>query len=126
MEGLIGMMTQMNKETAEKDLPQVDISDFEIEAEKGVMIKIWMIRPKNLPKENNSAYIYAHGGGAVMFSAESANNEMAHSALNLQCVVFNVDYRLGPEAKAPKGQCDFAAAVRHISKNATKYGVDKN
>lgn len=51
---------------------------------------------------------------------------MIYTALNLKCIVFNVEYRLGPESKAPKGQCDFAAAVRHVSKNASKYGVDKN
>lgn len=90
------------------------------------MIKIYMIRPKSLPEENNAAYIYAHGGGAIMLEAKSENPGMVVTALNLQCIVFNVDYRLGPEAKAPKGQCDFAAAVRHISQNATKYGVDKN
>jgi len=67
------------------------------------MIKIWMIRPKNLPKENNAAYIYAHGGGAVTLSADVENDLMAHTALNLECVVFNVNYRKGPEAKAPKG-----------------------
>lgn len=39
--------------------------------------------------------------------------------------MFNVDYRLGPEAKGPKGQMDFVMAIRHVSKNATKYGVDK-
>jgi len=90
------------------------------------MITIYMIRPKSLPKENNAAYIYAHGGGGVMFTAVMENDSMMYTALNLQCVVFNVEYRLGPEAKAPKGQCDMAAAVRHVSKNASKYGVNKN
>jgi len=52
--------------------------------------------------------------------------EMCVKALNLQCVVFNVDYRLGPEAKAPKGQMDFVHAIRHVSQNAEKYGVDKS
>ena len=126
MREMMSHITETNKETIEKNTPLVDISDFEIEAEPGVMIKIYMIRPKSLPKENNAAYIYAHGGGAVMFDAAMENDGMMVTALNLQCVVFNVDYRLGPEAKAPKGQCDMAAAVRHVSKNALNYGVDKN
>ena len=123
---IVEYMAELNKETVEKDLPLVDITDFEIETEAGVMIKIYMIRPKSLPKDGNAAYIWAHGGGAVFFSAADDNNSMAHTALNLQCVVFNVDYRLAPENKAPKGQNDFAAAVRHISKEAAKFGVDKN
>jgi len=120
------MIAEINKETIEKNKPLCDLTDFEIETEPGVMMKIYMIRPKSLPKENNAAYIYAHGGGACLFNAAMDNNGMMYTALNLQCVVFNVEYRLGPEAKAPKGQCDFAAAVRHVSKNASKYGVDKN
>lgn len=97
-----------------------------VEVEKGVENKIWMIKPKNLPDAGNPAYLYAHGGGAIMFPAEMDNGKMAHTALNLQCIVFNVDFRLGPEAKAPQGQIDFANTVRHISKNETKYGIDKN
>ncbi len=61
MEGMMAHLSSMNKETFEKNAPLVDISDFEFEAEKGVMIKIWMIKPKSLPAENNAAYIYAHG-----------------------------------------------------------------
>lgn len=63
------MIAEINKETIEKNIPLVDCTDFEIETEKGVMIKIYMIRPKSLPKENNAAYVYAHGGGACLFSA---------------------------------------------------------
>jgi len=123
---MVGRLDKMNKDVDDINLPLVDISEFEIETEPGVMIKIQMIRPKDLPKEDNAAYMYAHGGGAVVFDHLSATNMMAKTALNLQCVVFNVDYRLGPEALAPKGQCDFAAAVRHVSQNATKYGIGKD
>ena len=61
-----------------------------------------------------------------MFHAKMFNNNNCHVALNLNCVVFNVDYRLGPEAKAPAGQLDFAAVVKHVYKNAGKYGVNKS
>lgn len=61
-----------------------------------------------------------------MCNAESVNPSMCYVALNLQCVVFNVDYRLAPEAKAPKGQMDFVKAIRHVSQNAVSYGVDKS
>ena len=124
--GIVEYMADLNKETVANDLPLVDITDFEIETEPGVNIKIYQIKPKSLPKDGNAAYIYAHGGGAVFFSAADENNAMAHTALNLQCIVFNVDYRLAPEAKAPKGQNDFAAAIRHISKNASTLGVNKD
>jgi len=81
--GIVEYMAELNKENNEKNAPLVDISDFEIETEPGVMIKILTIRPKSLPKENNAAYIYAHGGGAVFFSAADENNDLMHTALNL-------------------------------------------
>jgi acetyl esterase/lipase len=38
-----------------------------------------------------------------MMRAELENPGMCHVALTLNCVVFNVDYRLGPEFKCPAG-----------------------
>ena len=43
-----------------------------------------------------------------------------------KCLVFNVDYRLGPETKAPGGSRDFMHAFLHLYDNAAKYKVDKN
>lgn len=123
---MVDYICTANKEFLDPKKALVNISEFEIDTEKGVQIKIFMIKPIDLPKDNNPAYIYAHGGAGIMFDAASNNDLMSHTALNLNCVVFNVDYRLGPEAKAPKGQMDMVAAVRHISKNASKYGVDNN
>jgi len=39
-------------------------------------------------------------------------------------VVFNVDYRKGPEAKCPKGQQDFAKVIEHVYNNANSFGVN--
>lgn len=49
---------------------------------------------------------------------------MARTALNLNCVVFNIDYRLGPEVKAPTGAQDFIDAFNHVIANASNYGID--
>ena len=51
---------------------------------------------------------------------------MAHVALNLDCIVFNVDYRLAPEVKCPVGQEDFVDALLHVRENADSFGVDAN
>ena len=45
---------------------------------------------------------------------------------NLDCVVFNVGFRNGPEVKVPTGQQDMADCVLHILDNASKFGVDPN
>ena len=108
MDAFIGMLYEMNKELYTKEDGMCTLEDITVNSEPGVDIKVEIIRPKTLPKDGNAGYIYAHGGGAVMFDHKSVTKQLIHTALNLNCVVFNVDYRLGPEAKAPKGQNDFA------------------
>jgi len=82
---------------------QCDISDFDLEVEEGLTIKVFVIRPKTLAKKDNACEIHAHGGGAVMLDAEMFNPVMAGTASRKNCVLFNVDYRKGPEYKCPKG-----------------------
>lgn len=50
---------------------------------------------------------------------------MIRWAHKYKCIVFNVDYRLAPEAKAPAGSRDFMHAFLHVYENSDKYKVDK-
>jgi len=91
----------------------------------GHKIDVFVTRPHALKDDAAApAYIYAHGGGGVMFTAEYANILCLLTAANLNCVVFNVDFRNGPEAKAPTGQQDYLDAVRLIFKNAAEFKID--
>lgn len=109
-------------ETAKK---QCTIYSFQLEVAKKIFIKVNVIKPKDVQRGNVAAYIYAHGGGAIFLNADMNNSLMCHSAINLGCIIFNVDYRKGPENKAPVGQEDFAKAVEHIYDNSEKYGINK-
>lgn len=40
--------------------------------------------------------------------------------------IFNVEYRLAPESKAPGGICDAYAAVKYIINNAQGLGINKD
>ena len=68
-------------------------------------IKIFKIRPNSITEtsKNNTAYVWAHGGGAILFYAEMFNNEMCRMACESNCIVFSVDYRKAPEYKCPIG-----------------------
>lgn len=90
------------------------------------MIKVWMMRPKALTDQKAASHVYAHGGGGVIFSAEDWNKPMAVTCLDLNCVLFNVDFRNGPETRCPWNQQDFVDAFLHIHANATKYGLDSS
>ena len=58
------------EELWKKNKSKCSIECITISVEKGVSMKIFIIKPKDLPKTPQSAYVYAHGGGAVFLNAE--------------------------------------------------------
>lgn len=90
----------------------------------GTQIKMLIHRPKSLESQSAPAYFYAHGGGAFSLSADIWAPCMNYTAVKLNCVVFNIDYRKGPEVKAPTGQQDYLDAVNYVLANPAKYGID--
>ena len=120
-------MTQMEeqeKETIDKHMPLVSIEYEKVKVSDGAEIEIIIQKPKSLSSTCAPAYIYAHGGGAIAFSARMENSGMSVTTVNLNCVTISVDYRLGPEYKCPRGQQDFVDVVCHVVANPTKYGID--
>ena len=96
-------------------------------AHGGHTIKVIITRPQSLKDEPKTpAYVYAHGGGAVVFEAWQWQPAVHLLALGLKCVVFNVDYRNGPETKAPGGQQDMADVTRYLFEHGAKHGIDPN
>lgn len=59
-----------------------------------------------------------------MFSARDYIPICSRIALECDCTVINVDYRLNPEHKSPKGILDGYAAFKWVLSNAEKLGVD--
>lgn len=49
---------------------------------------------------------------------------MLGTCLNLNCVVFNIDYRLAPEHRCPVGQEDFLDCMNYALANPDKFGID--
>ena len=43
--------------------------------------------------------VYAHGGGCMAGTAQQYRNYLSYMAMDCGVVVFNVDYRLAPEAR---------------------------
>jgi len=57
-----------------------DITDIDLPVE-GATIKMYCIRPKDLPKDGNACEVHAHGGGAVMCDAGMFKPNMAEHAV---------------------------------------------
>ncbi len=70
------------------------------------------------------AYIYVHGGGYVMFSANRNPKFLQNIATENDCVVIAVDYRLAPEAHFPAALEDIYATLCWVRDNADALGVN--
>jgi acetyl esterase len=79
------------------------------------------------PRESGSALpvlVWLHGGGHVVGSLDSYDALCRSLALQADCVVVSVDYRLAPEYKFPTGVDDSFAALQWAGANAAAIGGD--
>jgi len=74
--------------------------------------------------EKRAAIVYAHGGGCAAGRAEEYQPFTAALAVESECVVFSVEYRLAPETKCPDNVMDFYEALKYIHENCDKWNVD--
>lgn len=90
-------------------------------------VPVEIYTPRNLLTERSrAAHIYAHGGGGVALSAQTVSGPLRCFAVDLDLMVFNVDYRLAPETKCPNNIKDFYYAIKYVKENAEQLGVDPN
>ena len=107
-------------------MDQVELFEFQVDSlspDAPAKIKVLGVKPKNLSGPA-SAYIYAHGGGGIACDAKSHEPLMNRWARENNCITYSVDYRLGPEHKAPIQGYDMLGAIKHIYENAESLGVD--
>lgn len=88
-------------------------------------VRVKMYTPAGLPA-NAPALVWIHGGGMVLMSADGDDFQCAMNALNHNCLVASVDYRLAPETAAPGLVNDCYAAFRYVAENAAELGIDAN
>jgi acetyl esterase/lipase len=66
-------------------------------------------------KSKRPAYMNFHGGGWVFGNLETGHNFCKRVAIELDCVTFDVDYRLAPERPYPAAVDDSWAAFNWVS-----------
>ena len=74
-------------------------------------MRLLVIDPPSDAKERG-AVLYIHGGGMVVGSADSSLADKPQIALEHDCVVVAVDYRLAPENPPPAQFEDSLAATK--------------
>jgi acetyl esterase/lipase len=70
-------------------------------------------------------YLHTHGGGYVFGNAEMCGPQNIKTALGAQCIVASVDYRLAPETRAPESVEDCYTALRWVSGEGDRLGIDR-
>ena len=70
--------------------------------------------------------LHMHGGGFVVGTAAMMDPSHRALALDMNCVIVSVDYRLAPETPFPGGIEDCYAALAWLFKEAPRLGVDSN
>ena len=124
IEGQLDEMLEMAKEMVDGMLANLDKSEEKVKMRDGVEISMFVYRPKSLESQDAApCYFYAHGGGAWSLAARHVEANMMQTALSLNCVVFNIDYRLAPEHKCPGGQQDYVDCMKYVFANATKFRI---
>lgn len=84
------------------------------EADVAGLSALWC-RPKGAPTD--SVVLYFHGGGYVLQSARSHRKLTSHLAVQANCNVLSVNYRLAPEHAHPAAVDDALAAYRWLQSN---------
>ena len=88
-------------------------------------VRIYVINAAPADRTGKPAILHIHGGGFVMRDARSAVQHLQELALQLDCVIVTVDYRLAPETPFPGALNDNYASLKWLHANAAELGVDR-
>lgn len=108
---------------AEVPPPPFPVSEAFAPVEGAPDVRLVVMNPPS-KATNRGAILHIHGGGMVVGTPESALADKPQLALDHDCVVVSVDYRLAPETPFPGPQEDNYAALLWLVDNAASLGVD--
>lgn len=86
-------------------------------------LRIIVYRPEN-SSDSRPCLLHIHGGGYVIGVPELNDARNRELAVELDCVVVSVDYRLAPEHPHPQPVEDCYAALKWVHQHAGSLGID--
>lgn len=108
---------------AELPPPPFPVGEAFAPSEHGPDVRLVVMNPPSA-KTGRGAILHIHGGGMVVGVADLATVTKCPLALEHDCVVVSVDYRLAPETPFPGPQEDNYAALLWLAAHADELGVD--
>lgn len=97
--------------------------DFHPDAAKNYCL---VHRVKGKPTTGRKCLVYFHGGGVCAGTPEQHQSCTNRVAVECDCTVVNVNYRLCPETPIPGPVYDCYADLKWVLANAEKLGIDKD
>jgi acetyl esterase/lipase len=86
-------------------------------------VRIFIYKPSE-QNETLPGFLWIHGGGYVMGSADGDDYVNKLRVKSMGCVVVSVDYRLSPECAYPGPVEDCYAALKWTFDHADEFGID--
>jgi acetyl esterase/lipase len=103
----------------------IETTHLTVESTEGYQVPVRMYKRENAG-ENLPIYVYYHGGGFFGGSPDVVEQMCKVVVQNLDCVAFNIDYRLCPENCYPEPFDDCFLATKWIYDNAESFGGNKD
>jgi triacylglycerol lipase len=103
--------------------PPFPVSEAFAPVAGGPDVRLVIMNPPS-DKRGRGAVLHIHGGGMVVGTADRAVADKPQLALEHDCVVVSVDYRLAPETPFPGPQEDNYGALLWLVRHAAELGVD--
>jgi triacylglycerol lipase len=120
------MVAQMSAMPVPAPLASVAVEERYIQGPVGhEKLRVLLYRPPRRGPEEGPAILQIHGGGFVLGTPEMEQNLARRFALDFQCLVVSVDYRLAPETPFPGALDDCYAALTWLYRDSGALGIDR-
>lgn len=122
------MLGQIRQMMGLRPAPQAEelgclMERYVLPSPEGHEVPVIVYRPRDLPAQA-PALLHIHGGGYVIGSADTMSLASAALALELNCLVASVDYRLAPDTVHPGPVEDCYLALQWLHAQADAFAVD--
>jgi len=103
--------------------PDAKVEERKISSSAGHEIGVLIHSPRS-PAAARPAVLHIHGGGYIIGTAKMSTASNLKKAVDADCVVASVDYRLAPETTHPGPVEDCYEALKWLHENAASLGID--
>jgi acetyl esterase/lipase len=105
--------------------PTIPVTERWLKGQPGQpQVRVFVINAQ--PQQKRPVILYFHGGGFILGHAADSVLGLQQLAVEQNCVVVSVDYRLAPETIFPGSLEDNYTALLWLYQQADTLGVDKN